>query len=336
MNQPPQQPNPAEQGGPIAGPAASITPPSWPPVDDQSPPLPSGNSGAPRGTTASATPQPTSSPVRLSAAAIDAINHRLSDRDRTILASVDEHQFLTVHQIETLHFDAVAPDTRGRITRRVLARLRGLRVLDTLDRRIGGTRAGSQGLIYHVGVAGDRLLERPVRRSARLRFDPSARFLNHRLAVADAHVALVSADRDHSLDLIDSAVEPATWRSFTGLGSARRTLKPDLFAETAVRGDGGLVRAWFIEIDLGTEHLTTLLTKCREYEAYRQSGVEQDRHGSFPLVVWWMTHTDPAKAARRRQALEEAIANDPRLPSALFRIVAPDELLPLIQNGGRQ
>lgn len=333
MNDQPQQPNPAEHGGPIAGPAASTTRVPSPPVDGQSPPIPSGNSGAPRGTTT-----PANHPVdhRISASAIDVINSRLSDRDRAILRSVDQHQFLTVHQIETVHFDTVAPDARGRITRRVLARLRGLRVLDVLDRRIGGVRSGSQGLIYHVGVAGDRLLESPVRRSARLRFDPSARFLGHRLAVADAHVALIAADRDNSFALIDSAVEPATWRTYTGIGSARRTLKPDLFAETAAQGDSGLVRAWFIEIDLGTEHLTTLLTKCREYESYRQSGVEQDRHGSFPLVVWSMNHTDPAKAARRRQTLEDAIAADPRLPNALFRIVAPEELLPLIENGGRQ
>lgn len=333
MNGRPQQPDPAGHGGPIGGPAASNPHAPSPPVDDQSPPIPSGNSGAPRGTTAPAR-RPTDQ--RISASAIDVINSRLSDRDRAILRSVDEHQFLTVHHIETLHFDTIAPDARSRITRRVLARLRSLRVLDALDRRISGVRSGSQGLIYHLGVAGDRLLERPVRRGARLRYDPSARFLAHRLAVADAHFALIAADRDRTLELLDSAIEPATWRTFTGLGSARRTLKPDLFAETAARGDGGLVRAWFIEIDRGTEHVPTLLIKCREYEAYRQTGIEQERHGSFPLVVWSLSHPDPAKAARRRQALTGAIVADLRLPSALFRIVAPEQLLPVIQNGGQQ
>ncbi|MDX1870716.1 replication-relaxation family protein [Mycolicibacterium sp. 120266] len=333
MNDQPQQSIPAEKGGPIGGPAASNPQPPSPPVDDQSPPIPSGNSGAPRGTTAPAKRPPDQ---RISASAIDVINSRLSDRDRAILRSVDDHQFLTVHQIEALHFDSIAPDARGRITRRVLARLRGLRVLGVLNRRIGGVRSGSQGLIYHVGVAGERLLERPVRRGARLRYDPSARFLNHRLAVADHHVALITADRDSSLDLIDSAVEPSTWRSFTGLGSARRTLKPDLFAETATRGDDGLVRAWFIEVDLGTEHVPTLLRKCHEYEAYRQSGIEQDRHGSFPVVIWSMSHADPAKAVSRRQALEDAVNGDPRLPSALFRIVTPEQLLPVIARGGER
>lgn len=334
MSWPLPYPSKGEHGGPIAGPAASTNPVPSPPVNRQCPPLPSGNSGAPRGTTASAN-RPADQ--RISASAIDVINSRLSDRDRAILRSVNEHQFLTVHHIETLHFDTIAPNARSRITRRVLARLRGLRVLDTLDRRIGGIRAGSQGLIYHVGVAGDRLLERPTRRGARLRYDPSARFLAHRLAVADAHTALIAADRDSAIELIDAAVEPATWRTYTGLGAARRTLKPDLFAETAMNSaSGDLARAWFIEIDLGTEHIPTLLTKCREYETYRQTGLEQDRHGAFPLVVWSITHKDPAKAARRRQALAEAIAADRNLPSALFRIVASESVLTLIVKGGVQ
>ncbi|BBX25012.1 replication-relaxation family protein [Mycolicibacterium alvei] len=331
MNMQQPQPNASAPRPPIATPVASNGTTTSPLADDQSGPIPSANSGAPRGTT---TPANTSIRQRISATGIDVIADQLSDRDHAILRSVDAHQFLTVHHIEALHFDPIAPAARSRITRLVLARLRELRVLGALDRRIGGTRAGSQGLIYHVGVAGDRLLARAVRRSARLRYEPSARFLNHRLAIADAHIALIQADQAQTIELVASAVEPVTWRTFTGLGASRRTLKPDLFAETATTDD--LVHAWFIEIDLGTESIPTLLKKCREYEAYRQSGIEQDRHGAFPLVVWSITHPDPAKAARRRQALAEAIAADPRLPTQLFSIVAPDALLTVIQKGGAQ
>jgi hypothetical protein len=179
---------------------------------------------------------------------------------------------------------------------------------------------------------GDRILHNRSGREARRPYEPSARFVKHRLAVADAHVSLIEADREARIDLADSAVEPATWRAFTGLGAARRTLKPDLYAETATNDE--LVRAWFIEIDLGTEHIPTLMTKCREYEAYRQTGIEQERHGAFPLVVWSLAHPDPATAERRRHALAAAIDKDRHLPNALFRIVAPEQLLPLVQNGG--
>lgn len=318
----------AGDGGPLAGPVVPPTPGTAPPVNGLSPVVPSGNSGAPQGTTA---PAP-ATPRRLSTAAIERTRSRLSNRDQAILKSVNEHQFLTTGQIERLYFDSIAPAARGRVARRVLARLRDLRVLDTLDRRIGGARAGSHGFIYHVGVAGHRLLERAPHRTSRLRYDPSTRFVDHRLAVADAHIELHIANRAGQIELVDSAVEPASWRHFTGMGSTRRTLKPDLFAETAT--ESGAVTAWLIEIDLGTEHLPTLLRKCREYEDYRQTGIEQDRHGGFPLVIWSMTHPNPDKADRRRRALREEISADRRLPSALFRIVAPEERLRLIQRGG--
>ncbi|WP_234816396.1 replication-relaxation family protein [Mycolicibacterium agri] len=268
----------------------------------------------------------------MSATGIDTIAGQLTDRDRAILRSTYDHRFLTVRQIRTLHFADLAPTSAHRKAKRVLARLRALRVLGALTQRVGGAHAGSDGLIHYVDAAGDRILRNRSGRQARRTYEPSARFVAHRLAVADAHITLIDADRNGLIDLTDSTVEPATWRSYTGIGAARRTLKPDLYAETATEGD--MVHAWFIEIDLGTEHIPTLLTKCREYEAYRQTGLEQERHGAFPIVVWSLTHKDPATAERRRDALTAAIAADPRLTTALFRIVAPEGVLPLIQAGG--
>lgn len=299
-------------------------------AEDQNGPIGLTNSGAPRGTT---TPAKRSPERRISSTGIDAIAARLTDRDRAILRSVHQHRFLTVRQIQSLHFAGLAPTSARRTVKRVLARLRDLRVLGALTQRVGGFHGGSEGLIHHVDATGDRILRGRSGRSARrATHDPSARFVNHRLAIADAHVALTEADRARQIELTDSAVEPATWRAFVGVGAARRTLKPDLYAETATTDD--FVHAWFIEVDLGTESIPTLLAKCREYEAYRQTGIEQDRHGAFPIVVWSITHPDPAKAERRRQALADDIATDRNLPSALFRIVAPEELLPLIRQGG--
>lgn len=298
-------------------------------ADDQNRPTGLGNSGAPRGTTTPARRRPER---RISATGIDAIAAQLTDRDRAVLASVQQHRFLTVQQIRSLHFADLAPTSARRTTKRTLARLRGLRVLGALTHRVGGAHGGSQGLIHYVDATGDRILRNRAGRDARRTYEPSARFVNHRLAIADHHIALIAASRAAELGLVDSAVEPATWRTFVGVGAARRTLKPDLYAETASRDD--LVHAWFVEVDLGTEHIPTLLAKCREYELYRQTGIEQDRHGAFPIVIWSVTHPDTAKAERRRQALTDAIAADRNLPSALFRIVAPEQLLPLMRNGG--
>lgn len=331
MNWPLHQPNSSEQSGPVAGPIASSTPSASPLADRQSGSEVLANHGAPRGTI-------TSTPRRqrrhVTTSVVNDIADRISARDMAVLLSIEQHQFLATRHIEALHFTDIATSARSRVTRRNLARLRDLRVIAALDRKLGGARAGSEGLTYFVDVVGDRILhERPGQR-ARQTHEPSARFLKHRLAIADAHITLIQADRNRQIELVESAVEPTAWRVFTGIGAARRVLKPDLYAETATEDD--FVHAWFIEVDLGTESIPTLLAKCREYEAYRQTGIEQDRHGSFPIVIWSLTHRDPAKAERRLQALTDAIAIDRNLPNALFRIVRPEGLLSLIRTGGEQ
>ncbi|MGW6423021.1 replication-relaxation family protein [Nocardia sp. NPDC055053] len=76
-------------------------------------------------------------------------------------------------------------------------------------------------------------------------------------------------------------------RTYIGTGGARLTLKPDLYAETASPPGSEYVDGAFIEIDMGTESIPTLIRKCREYESYRRQGIEQDRSdGAFPVVIW--------------------------------------------------
>ncbi|WP_234824550.1 replication-relaxation family protein [Mycobacteroides abscessus] len=256
---------------------------------------------------------------------------QLSERDFAILQSVAEHHFMTTGQIEAIHFGSHAPEVGARLARRVLARLRRHRLLGALQRRIGGVRAGSAGIVHYLDHIGHRLLSDGTNNRTRGFREPSPRFIDHHLAIAEAHVTLIRADRDRQIELTECVIEPTSWRQFTGTGGSRLSVKPDLYIETATTPGSDLVTAWFLEIDLGTEGIQTLLKKCRNYQTYRQSGIEQDRHGSFPLVIWSMTHPDPAKAQRRRHALTKAIAADRNLPDALFRIIAPEQLLPLLQ-----
>lgn len=315
-------------GYPIGHP---LTLPTKPPLTSINRHLGLPNDGAQQGTT----PSKRRNKQRMNPRDIEELSSWLSERDFTILRSVDEHQFLTVKQIEALHFADHAPISGARIARRTLARLRAHRLLGTLTRRVGGVRAGSAGLVHYLDTVGDQLLHSRSGRRAHRRFrEPSSRFLGHRLAATDAHVALVEAHRQGLLELVECAVEPGSWRRFTGMGGARLTLKADLYAETAQAPDSEFVHAWFIEIDLGTETIPTLLKKCGEYEMYRRTGIEQEQDGGFPLVVWSVTHADETKVERRRAALQEAIERDGNLPTELFRIVAPDQLVPLLQAGG--
>ena len=266
---------------------------------------------------------------------VDQIIERLSQRDLAILRSVAEHQFLTVPQVEALHFSDHAETSGPRIARRTLARLRDLRVLGTLDRHIGGLGAGSEGLVHYVDTVGQQVLTGRPGRNVRRFHEPSRRFLRHRLAIADARLSLLKAHRAELIELVDSTVEPGAWRHYVGLGGARLTPKPDLYAETASPPGSDMVHAWFVEIDLGTESITTLLRKCRAYESYRQSGVEQTRSGGFPLVVWSVSHTDEKRGKSRRAAFLDAIAHDRSLTAELFRVVRPDELVPTLLGGGQ-
>ncbi|MGW4366306.1 replication-relaxation family protein [Nocardia takedensis] len=260
---------------------------------------------------------------------------QLSDRDWAILRSVAEHGYLTMAHIQALHFGQMPSASGLRTAQRVLARLRRDRVLASLKQRIGGHQPGSTATIHYVDEIGDRLLRHTAERRTRRPFrEPTERFLDHQLGIADAHVALVQADRAHHLELLRCAIEPASWRTYTGVGAVRLTLKPDLYAETATPPSSDYVDAAFIEVDRGTESIPTLLKKCREYESYRRQGIEQERSdGAFPFVIWSMSADSEAKAERRRIALREAIATDRVLKTAIFRVIAPEQLIHELQKG---
>jgi hypothetical protein len=298
-----------------------------------------GKPARPRATTdgapAGAISKPLRSQRRVSARNLEAIRQSLTDRDWQLLRSVHTHRFLSTGQLQRLHFaDHASEVTGARIARRVLQRLRELRVLGVLERRIGGIRAGSSGMVYFVDTVGDRLLRadtgaRPRRRA----HEPTATFMAHTLAVAETHLRLVEMALGGRIELLRADLEPAAWRRYTGPGLAAVTLKPDLYAETGQPG-GEFVDAWFVEVDLGHESIPTLLTKCREYEAYRRSGTEQQASGAFPLVVWSMGARTEALAQRRRTALATAIGRERTLTAALFHLTAPEHLTALIERGG--
>ena len=132
------------------------------------------------------------------------------------------------------------------------------------------------------------------------------------------------AGRTAQLQLLTVQLEPACWRTFTGLGGGRLVLQPDLYVVT---GAGQFEDHWFIEIDRGTESLTTLLGKCQQYEAYRRSGIEQADGGGFPLVAWVLP--DQERADRLRQAVARAQGLNPDV----LRMTTYDEFVGLMARG---
>lgn len=251
---------------------------------------------------------------------LERLRDQLSERDVLVIRSVREHRFLMARQIEALHFqDHATAEAAARVCRRVLARLTRDRVLARLRRRVGGVRAGSASYVYALGSVGRRVVV-----DGRRLVEPSPLFLDHALAVADTRVSLVRAQRNGELQLVEVEVEPVCWRRFLGVGGAPQAIKPDLYVVSAA---GAFEDFWYLEVDRGTESPASIVRKCRTYDAYRRTGFEQERNGTFPLVVW------VAPDGVREQRIVRVISGARNLKRDLFRVTTADRLTALIAGG---
>lgn len=245
----------------------------------------------------------------LSARGAAQLRGRLSARDLAVIRQVGELRLMSARQIQALHFPASQHDNYLAATRarqRVLTRLCRERLLLALTRRIGGIRAGSAGLVLALGPVGQRVLAQGG--SRRRAYEPSWRFVDHTLAIAQLVVDMRLAARDGSLDVLQCEAEPTCWRTFARLGG-RFTLRPDAILTLGV-GDYEL--RWFIEVDRSSESLPTVLRKCHLYADY-QSGAEQAAHGGvFPRVCWIVPDE------QRAERVQAAIGRDSSLPEGLF------------------
>jgi hypothetical protein len=233
----------------------------------------------------------------------------MPDRDRRVLQLIDEHRYLTTHHLQAFVFAGHLTDqSAARTARHVLQRLDRLALIRSLHRRVGGVRGGSATRVWQLAPAGARLLRDDG--TSHRTHEPSPRFLAHCLAIADVHLALRDLAATDTVQDVRVQLEPASWRRYSGPGGEPRWLQPDLAATVSLPN---FVDRWFIEVDLGTESLPTLLRKCGQYESYRGSGIEQHDHDAFPLVLWFFSK--PERADR----LRSAILRSPRLTPELYR-----------------
>jgi hypothetical protein len=260
----------------------------------------------------------------MNALRISHLAERLSERDMAILASLDQFRLLSSQHLQRLHFTDHATDlAAARACNRVMERLRRLGVIGSLDRRVGGVRRGSASYVWQLAAAGERYLRATQGHAHRRRFmEPGGAFVNHTLAVNDVAIGLIETTRASGVQLETLTTEPSNWRSYLGAGGETQWLKPDL--QVVLRGhdaEGDYEEHFFLEIDLGTEHLPRIQTKCRIYAAYAATGAYQAQHDVFPHVVW--LSSDPA----RRKALRTAVTGTSGLPSDLFRITKSEAFL---------
>jgi hypothetical protein len=212
------------------------------------------------------------------------LRRQLSQRELAVLASLEQLRLLTTAHIQRLHLIDGSDASNTRRTQYLLKRLHHLKLVVRLSRIIGGVRAGSAGVVYGISGLGVAVLLGTDHARRRRVWETKPYFQDHMLAVSGLYVALVQAQRTHpDIEVLSFGAEPAAWRRFTGVGGELVILKPDAVAQVGI---GDLVLTAFVEADLGTESLPTIYGKCLRYLAYWNSGLEQQRHGVFPLVVW--------------------------------------------------
>jgi hypothetical protein len=250
------------------------------------------------------------------------IGKDLSTIERAVLDSLRALHYLTTTQVERMHFRR--PDrtsiAASRAARRCLVQLHSLGLVERLERRIGGIRAGSASFVLTLSPAGARLLADPSRRRAR---EPSRLHLDHVLAVSELVVRLHEIERRGRTHLEQVTAEPDCWRPFAAQHGARGLLKPDLRLTVGVDGQE---RHWFVEIDRGSEHGPVIRRKMQTYLDAWRAGVEQDS-GTFPQVLWLVPDE------RRGDAIETALVRIKQLPTGLAVIATTEQAIEVLTGG---
>ncbi|RIR97812.1 hypothetical protein D2E45_23905 [Mycobacteroides abscessus] len=187
---------------------------------------------------------------------------QLPSRDQAVLLDLLRMRLLTGSHIERLHFDTgdgtIA--SRGSRRRRTMNRLTELGLVSTLDRRIGGERAGSAGLIYTLDANGQRAFHgarASDRQRVRRPWSVGLSFTKHTLAVSELYVQMRETERAGHIRLIDFLAEPDSWHS-----TAYGLLKPDAFVSWQ---QSGWEQHLWIEVDRGTESLPTVRRQLMRY-----------------------------------------------------------------------
>lgn len=260
---------------------------------------------------------------RLSQRRLGELAGDLSGRDLIVLDALRVVRVLTGAQLERLAFVDVAATARGRIRRRVLGRLVALGLVVTLERRVGGVRAGSVGLVYALSGGGQRLLDLEGGRTEqrrRLGPTPGAMFLAHALSVSEVYVSLIELARGaRELRLRQFAVEAAA--RFEPPGSDV-VLRPDALA---VLASTDVEDVWWLEIDRGTESLPRLQAMLRRYLAFAESGVSGPG-GVVPRVLVSVTSEERARAVRG------LIRRMPPLASELFVVCREPDIAAVLKS----
>lgn len=251
------------------------------------------------------------------------ISPSTSPAHTALLAHLLVLRFATTTQLARLERPTYGSSRSAlRQTTRHLTALESAGLVLRLDRRVGGWPGGSGPAVWALTTSGYRHATgtKGTRQRPRLL---STTFLEHLLAVAETRV--VVAETVRSIDGAGVRVdhEPDCWRTYLGMLGQRLTLRPDLRLEITTRE---FRDSYFLEIDRATENPARVIAKCRQYQHYRRTGLEQQAAGAFPAVLWIVPYP------KRRDQLTHHI-QEAQLTTGMFHVLTLDELPDVLRSG---
>jgi hypothetical protein len=257
---------------------------------------------------------------RLAQLAVD-----LTARERQMLAELATLHVATTAQLGRLVFGDCKPATTARLGQRHAERLVRFNLMQRYANRSRDRKVGAPGYLLTLTEAGWSLsgADTPARKRQRRSWLPSDAFLAHRLAISELYVRLVEQGRAGGPSLREFKSEPDSWRRYLGLADEPLIAKPDALVRLLTVG---LELSWFVEIDRGTEGQRLIADKCNAYRRFELSGVEQQRFGIFPNVVFIV----PSEA--RRQAVQRVIDRQPVEARGLFTAVTEADMLTVLAS----
>lgn len=271
---------------------------------------------------------------RLTRKRLLALETELSDLDWQILGTICQCRAILGKQVRRLYFtDRTSKNANTTAANRRLKTLSDLGLIAAVNRKVDCRSRGYVAYIYYLTEAGEHILQ-IHRHEAEVRkrnIEPSVATLTHTVSVAECYVLTVETCREKDMKLTEIQMEPDCWRPYQGSYKSR-ILKPDLAIVTEKQDwmsheETWYELRWFIEVDLNTEDIQTIIGKCRRYYEYYKSDTEQRLHGDvFPLVAW-IVKTEARKHSLIRH-IRETFPQYPRI----FAVILPDEFTGMLRD----
>lgn len=273
-------------------------------------------------------------PPRLTRKRLLALETELSDLDWQILGTICKCRAILGKQVRRLYFtDRTSKNANTTAANRRLKALSDLGLIAAVNRKVDCRSRGYVAYIYYLTEAGEHILQihRHDPEIRKRNIEPSVATLTHTVSVAECYVLTVETCRKADMKLTELQMEPECWRPYQD-NYKNRILKPDLAIVTEKQDwmsheEAWYELRWFIEVDLNTEDIQTIIGKCRRYYEYYKSDTEQRLHGDvFPLVAW-IVKTE----ARKRSLIRHIRETFPQYPR-IFAVILPDEFTGMLRD----